>query len=308
MVHAFRKGIMSGPFSESLIRSRPKTFSEIRRRAVAYIVAEGELTEKRGGVVPTRPRGPSRPQSMRVDEATTEKKASTKQQPYEPMKPHTKGRVREDVPLRHNFLVELKELIVVPNIAERLKMSAKIDKRLGPKKDAWCEFHHAYDHPICNCLALGHHLDELVKNDFLKDYLLESQGAQTLVAPGGDQGHEMPVHGEIHTISGGFSGGACTASQRKKYARRVMTVEAQEAEQVLDVNLVFTKADLRDVVPHDNDPVVISVVTVGRKVHRVLMDQGSSADVMFWSTFNKLQLSPDQLRPYIGYLYGFVGD
>jgi len=29
---------------------------------------------------------------------------------------------------------------------------------------------------------------------------------------------------------------------------------------------------------------------------------------MFWSTFNKLQLSPDQLRPYDGYLYGFAGD
>jgi len=71
---------------------------------------------------------------------------------------------------------------------------------------------------------------------------------------------------------------------------------------------VFTRADLRDVVPHDNDPVVISVVTAGRKVHRVLVDQGSSTDVMFWSTFNKLQLSPDLLRPYTGCLYGFARD
>ena len=53
---------------------------------------------------------------------------------------------------------------------------------------------------------------------------------------------------------------------------------------------------------------VISVVIAGRKVHRVLVDQGSSADVMFWTTFNKLQLSPDQLRPYTGCLYGFAGD
>jgi len=54
--------------------------------------------------------------------------------------------------------------------------------------------------------------------------------------------------------------------------------------------------------------VVISVVTAGRRVHRVLVDQGSSVDVMFWLTFNKLQLSPDQLRPYTGCLYGFAGD
>jgi len=46
MVHAFRKGIVPGPFSESLIRNCPKTFVEIKRRAVAYIAAEGEVNEK----------------------------------------------------------------------------------------------------------------------------------------------------------------------------------------------------------------------------------------------------------------------
>ena len=67
-----------------------------------------------------------------------------------------------------------------------------------------------------------------------------------------------------------------------------MTVEAQRTDDAFDVDLVFTKADLEDVVPHDNDPVVISAVTAGRKLHRVLVDQGCSTDVMFWMTFNKL--------------------
>ena len=75
-----------------------------------------------------------------------------------------------------------------------------------------------------------------------------------------------------------------------------------------DVDLVFTKANRQDVVSHDINPVVILVVTTGRRVHRVLVDQGSSTNVMFWSTFNKLQLSPDQLRPYTSCLYGFAGD
>ena len=66
-----------------------------------------------------------------------------------------------------------------------------------------------------------------------------------------------------------------------------------------DVDITFTKEDLRDVVPHDNDPIVISLVTAGRKVHRVLVNQGSSADVMFWPTFTQLQLPLDQLRPYV---------
>ncbi|XP_068486802.1 uncharacterized protein [Phaseolus vulgaris] len=86
-----------------------------------------------------------------------------------------------------------------------------------------------------------------------------------------------------------------------------MSVEAFE-DHSPDVDITFTKEDLGDVVPHDNDPIVISLVTAGRTVHRALVDQGSSADVMFWPTFEKLQLSPDHLRPYGGCLYGFAGD
>jgi len=157
-------------------------------------------------------------------------------------------------------------------------------------------------------LALGHQLDELVKSGFLKDYLAESSTAAALAVPEKDQAHEMPIHGEVHTISGGFSGGGCTASQRKRYVRSVNSVVEEGPDDPWESDLVFTKADLRDVVPHDNDPVVISVVIAGRRVHRVLGDQGSSADVMFWSTFNKLQLSPDLLRPYTGCLHGFAGD
>ena len=75
MVHAFREGICPCPFSESLIRNRPKTFTEIRRRAVVYIAAEGEVNEKCACIVPTRPRGPARAQPMRVHEAATDKKS-----------------------------------------------------------------------------------------------------------------------------------------------------------------------------------------------------------------------------------------
>jgi len=148
MVHAFRKGIMSGPVSESLIRNCPKTFGKIRRRAVAHIAVEGEVNEKRACLVTTRPRESGRPQPLTVHEAMTEKRAPAKQQPYDPRKPQTRGRARENVPPRHNFVVELKDLIVVPNIAEGLKIPAKTNKKLGPNKKAWCEFHQAFGHPI----------------------------------------------------------------------------------------------------------------------------------------------------------------
>ena len=46
IVYAFRKGVCPRPFCESIIRNRPKTFAEIRRRAVEHIASEGEVYEK----------------------------------------------------------------------------------------------------------------------------------------------------------------------------------------------------------------------------------------------------------------------
>jgi len=127
--------------------------------------------------------------------------------------------------------VDLKELIDIPDVASKLKPPPKTDKRLRPNKNAWCKFHQIVGHKLRNYLALGFQLDELIRGGFLKDYLQEPQGALTTAAPAGDQGHEVPIHGEINTIVGGFSGGGCTASQRKKCTRGVMTVEAQRSDQ-----------------------------------------------------------------------------
>ncbi|XP_068503752.1 uncharacterized protein [Phaseolus vulgaris] len=310
IVYAFRKGVCPGPFCESIIRNRPKTFAEIRRHAVEHIASEGEVYEKRTTIAPARPRGRMRTQPARVHEAATKRKNQDRKRPYEARRTQPKGRAEGrsegNRPLRHNFVVELKDLIVVPNIADRLRPLVKSDKVLGPHKDSWCKFHEAFGHHINNCLALGYQLDELVKNGFLKDYLAGPTTTTTMAIPEEGQAHEMPTHGEVHTISSGFSEGGPTASQRKKYVRSVSSVAEEFPDDPWESDLVFARADLRDVVPHDNDPVVISVVTAGRKVHRVLVDQGSSADVMFWSTFNKLQLSPDLLRPYTGCLYGFA--
>jgi len=80
-------------------------------------------------------------------------------------------------------VVELKDLIVVPNIADRLRPLVKSDKVLGPHKESWCEFHEAFGDHINNYLALGYQLDELVKNGFLKDYLAGSTTTTAMATP-----------------------------------------------------------------------------------------------------------------------------
>ena len=97
-VHAFSKGVLPGPLSDSLIRCRPKTFCEIRRRAVAHIITEDCVTEKRGSICPVRPRETGCPQPMRIHEATTKKKAPGAHPPTKQDKPQTRARTRENTP------------------------------------------------------------------------------------------------------------------------------------------------------------------------------------------------------------------
>lgn len=51
--------------------------------------------------------------------------------------------------------------------------------------------------------------------------------------------------------------------------------------------------------PHD-DPLVVTLRVQGCDVQRVLIDGGSSANVLFWSTKKRMWLSEDQLRPNEG--------
>jgi len=67
------------------------------------------------------------------------------------------------------------------------------------------------------------------------------------------------------------------------------------------------KADLEGVFTHEDDPVVIFVITAGWKVQKVLIDQGSSTDVMFWELYQFADISRS-VRPYDGCMVGFAGD
>ncbi|MCI20528.1 hypothetical protein A2U01_0041690, partial [Trifolium medium] len=60
--------------------------------------------------------------------------------------------------------------------------------------------------------------------------------------------------------------------------------------------------------PHDDDPLVIQVQILNCDVKRVLIDSGSSADIMYWEAFKAMQLSSEQLQLYVGTLVGFAGE
>ena len=59
--------------------------------------------------------------------------------------------------------------------------------------------------------------------------------------------------------------------------------------------------------PHD-DPLVIRVVVANKTVHRVLIDNESSTDIIFASVFDKMGIEREKLEPVNAYLLGFSGE
>ncbi|KAL2453211.1 Ribonuclease H [Abeliophyllum distichum] len=72
-------------------------------------------------------------------------------------------------------------------------------------------------------------------------------------------------------------------------------------------NITFNDEDLEGVTcPHD-DALVIVADIADFDVKRVLVDNGSAADVMSWKVFLGLKISPSKIKPITTPLHGFRG-
>ena len=74
------------------------------------------------------------------------------------------------------------------------------------------------------------------------------------------------------------------------------------------MDFLFSKEDVRGVKqPHD-DHLVIMLIIEGFITRRILVDNGSSTDIIYLSTFQQLKLDPGRLRPFESPLISFNGD
>ncbi|XP_072080921.1 uncharacterized protein [Arachis hypogaea] len=72
--------------------------------------------------------------------------------------------------------------------------------------------------------------------------------------------------------------------------------------------MTFRSTDFNHTDANYDDPVVISVQLGDLIVRKVLLNPESSADVLFFTTFEKMKLSSNILQPYHGNLVGFLGE
>jgi len=72
--------------------------------------------------------------------------------------------------------------------------------------------------------------------------------------------------------------------------------------------ITFTDDDFHGVDHQQNDPMVITVELKNYAVKKVLIDQGSLVNILYWTTYQKLQLGTTTMVPYDEPIYCFFGE
>jgi hypothetical protein len=111
-------------------------------------------------------------------------------------------------------------------------------------------------------------------------------------------------------ISGGSALEVETKKERKHYFREVQNICVEgrvEKTRWYHIPITFSEEDVRlQGFPH-NDALVIEANIASWTLGKLLVDNGSSADIIFADAFDKMGLNRDLLQPPDTPLYGFGG-
>ncbi|KAL0403713.1 UNVERIFIED_CONTAM: hypothetical protein Sradi_2012100 [Sesamum radiatum] len=171
-------------------------------------------------------------------------------------------------------------------------------KRFSTK---YCRFHREKGHDTEDCYQLKDEIERLVRQGYFREYILE-QGdrardhrvgrkarsrlrSQERFKGDGREGREnVPVKGVINTIAGG-STESWSNRERKRYEissrgdrRKELVLNVEQEEEI-----TFGAKD-REGSGSQDDPMVIKLDIANFLVHKVLIDNGSSADIVFCPT------------------------
>ena len=114
----------------------------------------------------------------------------------------------------------------------------------------------------------------------------------------------------IDVISGGFVAGGASNNSKKLYAREVCRIETKRPERNPTPVISFSDEDYPEGIlePHQ-DALVITTKVGTNVVKKILVDNGSSVDVLFHGAYSRMELGDRKLDDAKSApLYGFTGN
>ncbi|XP_010695404.2 uncharacterized protein LOC104908051 [Beta vulgaris subsp. vulgaris] len=173
-------------------------------------------------------------------------------------------------------------------------------------KSQWCEYHQECGHTTKDCRELKKDLDNLADQGKLNRYLKHTSKEKGKQKVG--QSNSGDTEGFIGVIAGGFASGGLTGRARKSHLQNLkhQVLEVKQSRSDCPI-MTFGESSRSVSVPHD-DTLVIELKVANSRVKRVLVDSGSSADIITLDCLKKLKYYEKDVTLLDQPLIGFGGN
>ncbi|XP_014496173.1 uncharacterized protein LOC106757853 [Vigna radiata var. radiata] len=310
IVSALTSALKPGPFVDYLYAEEPQNMAELQNKLTSFIRIEEGRAYHKGQEV--EPRGQVR------------KENNNRRMPRVEEGPIGQRRVEQSRILQHAHHTPLnapRVRVMEEALRADLLKVVRAPTPLGADENKYCRYHQNRGHTTEECTTLKDKLENLVQAGHLQKFVQRyKRGASNVIRHKGERSHqpdrsrsrsrsrERVTRGVINTISGGFAGGGSSVSARKRHLRGLHHVNQTGIERKSMPMISFSDEDFHAPDPDQDDPMVIIAMIARYQVGKVLIDQGSSANILYWKTFQQMDIPEGAVRPFHEQIVGFAGE
>ena len=312
-VEAFKLGMdKDNAFYDDLVMVPCRNLDEVRSRALRFIRLEDDKKINRRIDVPKYEH--------------TSRKYDSPQKNYR--KPYNKqdspkiNAIEEDEEEEYPkisdycFSVDTPSLIcALQDLGEKARWPKKnVKPNPGAKdKSKWCAFHEDFGHNTDECIALRKEISYLLSKGHLKELLNKRKGNAKDTSEVPERAPSPPHNAKVvNFISGGsdICGTSYSAAKRNAKEAKLENGErpVRTSTQTGQKTISFEDKDRCNIQDPHHDSLVITLSIANCFVRRILIDGGSSVNIIQLDALRKMDIPDSEIIPRSSVLVGFSGE
>ncbi|XP_026451815.1 uncharacterized protein LOC113352180 [Papaver somniferum] len=261
------------------------------------------------------------PHTNSVEQASSSKRGNSDERPNEGRRERRDDRRRDDRKFEDQVYTKLN--VSYSRILKEIKGRENLDwpwsKGKQPprseKSREYCEYHCFNGHQTEKCKNLKVIIQKLIDTGDLNQYVKKADAEdrekrrKQVQLPEGNR--------TLNTISCSENTGPSLTSQIGKRLRKqfedycklykIDGEEVDEHEHWMDPPIVFDVEDVEEDMEDHNDPLFLTLPVAGCNIKKILIDGGSSVNVLLYDTFKRMEINDEQLLSSYHTIYGFNG-